>query len=58
MAATRYARTHGFSNYSIARGASSETLFDVPADIEPGESDLAVVANGIASRALQVTIAH
>ncbi len=51
-----YARTRAFSNYSIARGAYSEARVAIPASLEPGVSDLVVVANGIASAAMRVTI--
>ena len=45
----QYGRTHGFSNFSIARGAHSSALLDIPATLETGTSELVVIANGIAS---------
>lgn len=50
-----YGRTYGFSR-SIASGAVSSTRFDVPNGIESGASSLVVVANGIASRPINVTV--
>ncbi|MBZ5705363.1 MAG: hypothetical protein LAN63_08420 [Acidobacteriia bacterium] len=51
-----YARTHDHSNMSIAPGARSSTHFDVSSTVETGASDLVVVANGIASKAVTVTV--
>jgi hypothetical protein len=51
-----YARTSGFSTRSIAVNATSTANFDVPANIETGASSLVVVANGIASSPVNVTI--
>ena len=51
-----YARTHDHSSMSVASGTRSHTFFDVPATAETGRSDLAVVANGIASQPIVVTI--
>ncbi len=51
-----FARTHGFSNFSIARHAQSDATFDVPAGAEKGKSELVVIANGIASDAVRVNI--
>ncbi len=53
-----YARTHGFTSYSIARGAPSEAWFDVPATAETGDADLVVVANGIASEPVRVSVSR
>lgn len=53
-----FARTHGFSNFSIAPYAVSSALFDVPAGIETGPSNLVVIANGIASETIHTTISH
>lgn len=50
-----YARTTGFLR-SVAPGAASSTEFAVPAAIETGAGTLEVVANGIASHAMPVTI--
>ena len=51
-----YARTHDHSTMSVAPGVESFTFFDVPATQEAGPSDLAVVANGIASDPIEVRI--
>jgi len=52
-----YARTHGHSTMGVATGSTIvSTQFDVPATTETGASALAVVANGIASRPLSVTV--
>jgi hypothetical protein len=52
-----YARTHGHSNMGVATGSVKvSTHFDVPASIETGASKLVVVANGIASNPVAVTI--
>ena len=51
-----YARTHGFSTMSIAPGKASTAKFDVPAGMETGGSTLQVIANGIASAALAITV--
>jgi hypothetical protein len=52
-----YARTHDHSTMAVATGdAIVSTSFDVPAGIELGPSDLIVVANGIPSASITVTI--
>jgi hypothetical protein len=52
-----YARTHGHSSMGVATGtATISTNFDVPAAAETGASTLAVVANGIASTGVSVTL--
>jgi hypothetical protein len=52
-----YARTHGHSTMGVATGSKVvATNFDVPATAETGASTLVVVANGIASTAVQVTV--
>jgi hypothetical protein len=52
-----YARTHDHSTMAIATGAKTvSTNFDVPAGIETGDSMLVVVANGIPSKAVAVTV--
>ncbi|MGZ3423875.1 MAG: hypothetical protein ACXVEE_38790 [Polyangiales bacterium] len=53
-----FARTHAFSNFAIGPNAHSEATFDVPADIEPGDSDLVVIANGIASSPIRMHIGN
>jgi hypothetical protein len=52
-----YARTHGHSTMAVATGnATVSTNFDVPAATETGASSLEVVANGIASASVSVTV--
>jgi hypothetical protein len=52
-----YARTSNWTSVSIAPGAASSTDFTVPSTTPPGQSTLVVVANGIASAPVPVTIA-
>lgn len=52
----QYARTHGFSNFSLARGASSSAQLDIPSTLESGTSDLVVIANGVASEPMRMRI--
>src|SRR5262249_60244081 len=52
-----YAHTHDHSSMGVATGALPvSTHFDVPAQIEAGASTLVVVANGIASAPVSVTV--
>ena len=52
-----YARTHDHSTMGVATGtATVSTNFDVPATMETGASKLSVVANGIPSVAVSVTV--
>lgn len=51
-----YARTTQWSSVSVAAGASSSTDFTVPKTTRAGASTLVVVANGIASQPVPVTI--
>ncbi len=52
-----YARTHDHSSMGVATGdLVVSTTFDVPADVEPGASDLVVVANGIPSQPASVEV--
>jgi hypothetical protein len=52
-----YARTHNPSTMAIATGTKIvSTNFDVPADAETGASSLVVVANGIPSAPVSVTV--
>jgi hypothetical protein len=52
-----YAKTHGHSTMGVATGATIvSTNFDVPAGIETGASTLYVVANGIPSVGVAVTV--
>jgi hypothetical protein len=52
-----YARTSNWTSVSIAPGAASSTDFTVPSTTPLGQSTLVVVANGIASAPVPVTIA-
>ena len=52
-----YARTHDHSTMGVATGGKIvSTNFDVPATMETGASSLVVVANGIPSPAVGVTV--
>jgi hypothetical protein len=51
-----YSRTHDHSSMGVASGAFVSTLFDVPANEELGPSQLVVVANGIPSAPVAVTV--
>jgi hypothetical protein len=52
-----YARTHGHSSMGVATGSALvSTHFDVPSGAETGASSLSVVANGIASAPVSVTV--
>ncbi|HET6275163.1 MAG TPA: hypothetical protein VFE16_04400 [Candidatus Cybelea sp.] len=51
-----YCRTHGTSFMGVASGQSVSTSFDVPPDIESGAGTLVVVANGIPSAPVAVTV--
>jgi hypothetical protein len=52
-----YAKTHDHSTMAVATGkAIVSTNFDVPAGMETGASTLVVVANGIPSKAVSVTV--
>ena len=52
-----YAKTHGHSSMGVATGSHIvSTNFDVPAGIETGASTLVVVANGIPSTAVNITV--
>jgi hypothetical protein len=52
-----YAKTHTFSTMGVATGTKIvNTQFDVPSNTETGASTLEVVANGIASLPVNVTI--
>jgi hypothetical protein len=54
--AVTYARTSNWTSVSIAPGAFSSTKFTVPSTTPAGPSTLVVVANGIASQPVPVTI--
>jgi len=52
-----YAKTHDHSTMAVATGkAIVSTNFDVPAGMETGASSLVVVANGIPSKAVSITV--
>ena len=52
-----YARTHGHSTMGVATGATPvSTKFDVPSGMETGASSLVVIANGIPSVPVSVTV--
>jgi len=52
-----YARTHDHSTMAVATGKQIvSTNFDVPAGMETGASSLVVVANGIPSKAVSITV--
>lgn len=52
-----YVKTHDHSTMAVATGgASVSTMFDVPGNVELGDSTLQVVANGIPSNPYPVTV--
>jgi len=52
-----YAKTHDHSTMAVATGSAVvSTNFDVPAKMETGASTLVVVANGIPSKAVNITV--
>jgi hypothetical protein len=52
-----YAKTHDHSTMGVATGSKIvSTNFDVPTGIETGASTLVVVANGIPSAAVNITV--
>lgn len=51
-----YARTHGMTTMTVAPGVRSSASFTLPASIQPGTYSLVVVANGIASAQVSVTV--
>jgi hypothetical protein len=52
-----YARTHDHSSMGVATGSTIVTTsVDVPAGVETGASQLEVVANGIASTPVAITV--
>jgi hypothetical protein len=53
-----YDRTFAHSNRSMAPGAAVSTNFSAPLNIEPGPSKLAVIANGIASAPVTVSVKY
>jgi len=52
-----YARTYNFSTMGVATGSAIvSTWFDVPTNLETGDSKLEVVANGIPSLPMNITV--
>jgi hypothetical protein len=52
-----YARTHDHSTMAVATGSAIvSTLFDIPLTVETGDSTLQVVANGIPSNPVPVSL--
>ncbi len=52
-----YAKTHDHSTMGVATGKTKvSTKFDVPTGMETGDSSLVVVANGIPSKAVSITV--
>lgn len=51
-----YARTHAFSSMAVASPAKVSAQFDVPPTTPTGKSSLVVIANGIASHAITITV--
>jgi len=52
-----YCRTHNHSTMAVATGSATvSTQFDIPANAEAGASKLFVVANGIPSNSVNVTV--
>jgi hypothetical protein len=52
-----YARTHDHSSMGVATGSTIvSTFFDVPKTMDKGASSLEVVANGIASMPISITV--
>ncbi|HZV77052.1 MAG TPA: hypothetical protein VFF63_04745 [Candidatus Babeliales bacterium] len=51
-----YCRTHNHSFMGVGSDRGVSTMFDVPSTIQTGASSLVVVANGIASSPVSVTI--
>lgn len=51
-----YARTHDHSSMAVASPDTVTTHVDLPPAIEPGPSHLVVVANGIASQPVAITV--
>jgi hypothetical protein len=51
-----YSRTHDHTSMAVASNDLMSTHFDVPATEEPGPSELVVVANGIPSAPVAITV--
>ena len=54
--AVSYARTSGMTKMSVAPGVTSSVSFTLPAGIRTGAGTLVVVANGLASAPVEVTV--
>jgi len=54
--AVSYARTSGMTKMSVAPGVTSSVSFTLPAGIRTGAGTLVVVANGLASAPVDVTV--
>ena len=53
----KYAKTYNFSTMGVATGSATvSTWFQVPTNAEAGDSTLEVVANGIPSLPMDVTV--
>ena len=51
-----YCRTYNFSFMGVASTRQVSTMFEVPSGIEKGPSSFVVIANGIPSSAVNVTV--
>lgn len=51
-----YCRTHDHSSMAVASNEKVYTFFDVPFNIEKGESKIEVVANGISSKPVSIVV--
>jgi len=51
-----YARSYNFSTMGVWTSGTTNAVFDIPATCETGKSKLQVIVNGIASRAVRVTL--
>ena len=52
-----YCKTHNHSSMGVATGSASvNTEFDIPSNIETGAATLVVIANGIPSNPLSITV--
>jgi hypothetical protein len=53
----RYCRTFGHSTMGVAtKGSVERTNFQAPVDIETGSSELSLIANGISSHSVDVSV--
>jgi hypothetical protein len=56
LSAVQYARTHSFSYMGVQYPGTVSTEVDVPGNTETGTTSMEVIANGIPSPAVTVTI--